>query len=183
MARDVAMMKSILLKVMVYSADCKLLEAAKEGTARYHDYAKSLSATDKANNPPPHVFAWNAMMTFIRTEASDNQEVTTALQLHVADLTELVPDNVSSDKNKTQMLRMHQLSSMVKYFRVSQCFGKKTCRVECHIVDDTTAKAVMAALFKVLKTTSGGVEKLSQAPRGKLERQIREIVGSGPTDE
>ena len=110
---------------------------------------------------------------------NEDKQLKAALDLHYAEIMQSVPDREGADPTKLLFERMNSLTKIVKFFRVTECFGKKTHRLELNVQDDSTAASVAHAAISMIVSKAKGVFKNTQAPRGKLEREMAALMG-GP---
>ena len=186
-ARELAMVKSIILEVVLFSnADCPIKDAMKDVTSAFAEKAKASGPTEKASLGSPHLYVWYELMTLTKQILQDKGEAVMLLSIasHLEDLDKCAENLMkeqavvvveNADSVKQQFLRQ-AVASQVKVVRIRRCWNPEISRLEINVVENTSAVAAKAALIQMLVQFFKGQRKPDQAPRGNLERQIQATI-------
>ena len=183
-ARETAILKSILVQVVVFSEkDCKLFNCVKATTKRYHDSVGQMSHSQKQEQLPPHLYVWGMVLRFFSGEAKTKDP---ALEKNIMDyLTEqkTKAQNIISDKDQTLIPAIHakSLNSAVMYLQstrvkvmrvIKSYWTADQLRMEATAVHGSPESLIIDHIFMFTIKHYQGVMKPNQAPKGKLERTL-----------
>eukprot|EP00929_Paragymnodinium_shiwhaense_P045298 TRINITY_DN23163_c0_g2_i2.p2 TRINITY_DN23163_c0_g2~~TRINITY_DN23163_c0_g2_i2.p2 ORF type:complete len:245 (-),score=74.43 TRINITY_DN23163_c0_g2_i2:95-829(-) len=151
--------------------DERLNIAVKDKMREYSDMTKATDRAERAKLGPPHVRAWEAVISWAQALKQDakTEPLMKALAEHAQEVKSMAPET-----------RIVKLACAVKFCRVSKAYKQGTMRVEMRVEDSpecTTAEKVWIELHRVLMR-KGAEAKQGRAPQGALQRKCVEKMKS-----
>ena len=187
-ARDIATIQSTLNHVTLFQADkIDLLAPVKTTTKAYNESQKGISPAQKAKMLPPHVFVFNTTLQVIHKELNAKSD---PLAVKITNYTEamgavakqqLTEQGVDPELADTEVITnatMELMLTEIKLAKCSLCWDKVHQKLELSAVPGTPTYQVLETVQKALVKYAAGEKKLSQAPKGRLERKIAEWIDS-----
>lgn len=192
-ARDVAMLRSILVDVCLFYSNDETLwleKGYKAVTTTYQENLVNMSPEEKANSSSVHIFIWLECITngvaavlpeVVQHKAAIDKEVAEEIEkLHTAhtmnlDMKDAVWTPPLPGSDQLNKIVRTILERQVKVFRKMSCHKAKQWRLEAQATE--TAKPAIDAIMRLLVEKGEGEMRYQQAPRGKLERKIGKALG------
>eukprot|EP00929_Paragymnodinium_shiwhaense_P045300 TRINITY_DN23163_c0_g3_i2.p2 TRINITY_DN23163_c0_g3~~TRINITY_DN23163_c0_g3_i2.p2 ORF type:complete len:185 (-),score=62.43 TRINITY_DN23163_c0_g3_i2:350-904(-) len=146
----------------------RLNMAVKDKMREYSDMTKATDRAERAKLDPPHVRAWEAVISWAQElkKETKSEALMKALAEHAQEVKAMTPET-----------RITKLAGAVKFCRVSKAYKQGTMRVEMRVeesADCTTAKNVWTELYWLLVKHKGAEAKQGRAPQGALQRKCVE---------
>eukprot|EP00929_Paragymnodinium_shiwhaense_P034196 TRINITY_DN18638_c0_g2_i1.p1 TRINITY_DN18638_c0_g2~~TRINITY_DN18638_c0_g2_i1.p1 ORF type:complete len:246 (+),score=83.07 TRINITY_DN18638_c0_g2_i1:273-1010(+) len=137
---------------------------------KMREYNEMTKAADRARMGPPHVRAWEALVSWAQLlkDEGGNEALKKALVDHAQEVKAMAPD-----------VRVFSLGRAIKFCRVTKAYRQGTMRLECRIEEATeckTAERVWIEMYGVLTKMKGAEAKQGRAPQGALQRKCVETM-------